>query len=233
MRTPEMLARAILRARESLQNKENIVPVKPGSRRRRRRVSTSRSPLPADYPRAPLQDITVYIHALQRSRTRARTRMQTHRLAPARQLMIRDSPVQESPLQETETTVTVSPRTDLQQETQLQNTSGRMDSLQQETVITEPSILVGRVDSLHQETVITETSILVDTMAAPHQDNQVQNSGPMRNSSLSNSTSSRVFGTVLESENEINGRDPESFKNRPVSKKAPAKNSIKPLMKMR
>ncbi|KAH9296042.1 hypothetical protein KI387_039630, partial [Taxus chinensis] len=109
-RNPEMLARALMRARDSIQNKENIVPEKPGSRRRRRRrVSTSRSPLPADYPRAPLQDITLYMHILERSRTRARARM--HGISPPRQPMIhmsaaQETPAEEQPPQETEVTMT-------------------------------------------------------------------------------------------------------------------------------
>ncbi|GLJ50763.1 hypothetical protein SUGI_1081240 [Cryptomeria japonica] len=123
MRNPEILARALSRATESIQHKENMVPEKSRSRRRRRRrVSTSRSPLPADYPRAPLQDITLYMHILERTRTRSRDRMQMHGTTP-RQPMIHEIPpiiplqemesamsnptsVLEDPLQETETAIT-------------------------------------------------------------------------------------------------------------------------------
>ncbi|RWR73802.1 protein POLYCHOME-like protein [Cinnamomum micranthum f. kanehirae] len=51
-------------------NKENVSPEFPSSRRRR--TSRRKSPLPSWYPRTPLRDITAVVNAMQRRRDRLR-----------------------------------------------------------------------------------------------------------------------------------------------------------------
>eukprot|EP00253_Pinus_taeda_P017750 PITA_17750 len=234
MRTPEMLARVLSRARENIQNKENLVPEKPGSgrgrgRRRRMVVSTSRSPLPSDYPRAPLQDITAYMHALQRSRSRIRTRMQMHGITPSRQSITHDSPVQErsaqeGPLHLTQTTMTIIPSPGPEQE--IGGAVTREETGVQDLGPGRPLMYQTRVDIYNPPT--------VDTVLGLHQDNQVQDISTRDDSRLTERTFARVFGTVLQSgsQNEIIGRDKNG--SCPQQKKiSSSKNTAKTLMKMR
>eukprot|EP00253_Pinus_taeda_P005877 PITA_05877 len=230
IRTPERLARALLRARESIQNKENLVPEKPGSARRGRRrrmvVSTSRSPLPSDYPRAPLQDITDYMHTHRRSRPRIRTRMQMHGTTP-RQSITHDNPVQErpaqGPLQVAQATVTIIPNPVPEQEIEGAVT-------REETDVHN----LGPGRPLHQTRVDMDNPFTVDTVPRLHQDNQVQNISPRDDSRLTEQTFTRDFGTVLRSgpQNETSGRDRND--SCPQQKKtSSSKNTAKTLMKMR
>nr|ADE76541.1 unknown [Picea sitchensis] len=233
MRTPEALARALLRARESIQNKENLVPEKPGSQRRGRRrrlvVSTSRSPLPSDYPRAPLQDITAYMHALQRSRSRTRTRMQLHGITPPRQPITHDSPVQErsaqeGPLQVEQTTTTIIPSPVPEQE--IEGAVTREETDVHNLGPERPLMYQTRVDM--------DNSSTVDTRPGLQQDNQVQEISPRDDSRLTERTFGRAFGTVLQSgpQNEISGRDRNGSCPQP-KKTSSSKNTAKTLMKMR
>lgn len=234
MRTPEMLARALLRARDNIQNKENLVPEKLGSQRRGRRrrrmvVSTSRSPLPSDYPRAPLQDITAYMHALQRSRSRTRTRMQMPGNTPPRQPITHDSPVQErsaheGTLQVAETTMTVIPSPVREQEIEGAGTREETDI---QNLGPDRSLM-------YQPTVDMDISATVDTRPVLHQENLGQDVSPMDDSRLTEQTSARVFGTVLQSgpQNEISGRDRNGSRPQP-KKTSSTKNIAKTLMTMR
>lgn len=233
MRTPEMLARALLRARDNIQNKENLVPEKLGSQRRGRRrrmvVSTSRSPLPSDYPRAPLQDITAYMQALQRSRSRTRSRMQMHGNTPPRQPITHDSPVQErsaheGTLQVAEPTMAINFSPVPEQEVEGAGTREETDI---QNLGTDRSLM-------YQPTVDMDSSSTVDTRSVLHQENQVQDVSPRDDSRLTEQTSARVLGTVLQpwSQNDISGRDRNGSRPQP-KKTSSTKNIAKALMKMR
>lgn len=231
MKTPEMLARALSGTRENSQNKENLVPEQPGSGRGRRRmvVSTSRSPLPSDYPRAPLQDITACMHALQISTSRISTRMQTHRIIPPRQSITHDSPeqersAQEGPLQVAQTTMSIIPSPVPEQE--IRGAVTREE--------TDVQILGPGMPLMYQRRVDIHNPSTVDTVPELHQDNQVQDISTRDDSRLTERTFARFFGTVLQSgsQNEISGRDRNG--SCPQQKKtSSSENTAKTLMKMR
>ncbi|GLJ20453.1 hypothetical protein SUGI_0371980 [Cryptomeria japonica] len=239
------------------QDKENMVPEKSGSRRRRRRrVSTSRSPLPADYPRAPLQDITLYMHILQRSRTRAGARMQIHGISPPRQPMIHVSPSQEtdptltlddplqeaepttanpilvleSPLQQSEPTIT-SPR-QLPEDSTLPNfvqlPEQESHGLTTDTQTEEQNCALDRTLS-HHGNIITDSSLTAEVGMVFHHD-YITEEARARDVSMLANQEHGAFGSVLQSKtwNEQSGRGRGG--SHPQPKK---KSSLKQLMKMR